>query len=87
MQSTTDVAKINFVMTYITKVAQNQFEIKLDQEEQEDQLEDWFQFLKELQHHFGLSNPIRDTVVALDNLQIKTGNRIVLQLKVLKVEQ
>ena len=35
-----DIAKINFVMTYLTRVAQDWFEVGLNQEDQ-DILQDW----------------------------------------------
>jgi len=46
-----DIAKINFAMTYLTRVVQNWFEMGLNQEDQgilQDWLSDWNLFVDEL---------------------------------------
>ena len=56
-----DIAKINFTMTYLTRVAQDWFEVGLNQEDQgilQDWLSDWNLFVDELHRHFGLSDPV-----------------------------
>jgi len=50
-QFDTDIAKINFAMTYLTGVAQDWFEVGLNQEDQgifQDWLSDWNLFVDEL---------------------------------------
>jgi len=79
VQFDTDIVKINFAMTYLTGVAQNWFEVGLNQEDQsifQDWLSDWNQFVGELCRHFGLSNPVGEVANMLDNLRMKPGNKI-----------
>ena len=79
VQFDTDIAKINFAMTYLTGVAQDWFEVGLDQEDQsirQDWLSDWNLFVDELRRHFGLSDPISEVANMLDNLHMKPGNKI-----------
>ena len=74
-----DIAKINFEMTYLTGVAQDWFEMGLNQEDQgilQDWLSDWNLFVDELRQHFGLSDPIGEAANMLDNLRMKPGNKI-----------
>ena len=50
-QFNTDIAKINIAITYLTRVAQNWFEIGLNQEDQgilQDWLSDWNLFVNKL---------------------------------------
>ena len=71
--------KINFAMTYLTKVAQDWFEVDLNQEDQDifqDWLFDWNQFVDKLHRHFGLLDPIGEVVNMLDNLCMKSGDKI-----------
>ena len=66
-------------MTYLTGVAQDWFEMGLDQEDQsilQDWLSDWNLFVDELRRHFGLSDPISEVANMLDNLHMKPGNKI-----------
>ena len=66
-------------MTYLTGVAQDWFEVGLDQEDQsilQDWLSDWNLFVDELRRHFGLSDPISEVANMLDNLHMKPGNKI-----------
>ena len=56
-----DIVKINFTMTYLTRVAQDWFEVGLNQEDQgilQDWLSNWNLFVDELCQHFGLSDPV-----------------------------
>jgi len=56
-----DIVKINFTMTYLTGVAQDWFEMGLNQEDQgiiQDWLSNWNLFLDKLHWHFGLSDSI-----------------------------
>ena len=74
-----DIAKINFVMTYLTRVAQDWFEVGLNQEDQsilQNWLSDWNLFVNELHWHFGLSDSISKVANMLDNLHMKPGNKI-----------
>ena len=74
-----DIVKINFAMTYLTEVAQDQFEIGLNQEDQgilQDWLSDWNLFVDKLCQHFGLSDSVGEVANMLDNLHIKPGNKI-----------
>ena len=74
-----DIAKINFAMTYLTGVAQDWFEVGLNQEDQgilQDWLSDWNLFVDELHQHFGLLDPIGEVANMLDNLHMKPGDKI-----------
>ena len=74
-----DIAKINFVMTYLTRVAQDWFEVGLNQEDQsilQNWLSDWNLFVNELHWYFGLSDSISEVANMLDNLRMKPGNKI-----------
>ena len=74
-----DIAKINFAMTYLTGVAQDWFEVGLNQENQgilQNWLSDWNLFVDELRRHFGLSDPIGEAANMLDNFRMKPGNKI-----------
>ena len=74
-----DIVKINFTMTYLTGVAQDWFEVGLNQEDQgilQDWLSNWNLFVDELCWHFGLSDPIGEVANMLDNLYMKSGDKI-----------
>jgi len=74
-----DIAKINFAMTYLTRVVQDWFEVGLNQEDQgilQDWLSDWNLFVDELHRHFGLLDPIGEVANVLDNLHMKPGDKI-----------
>jgi len=74
-----DIAKINFAMTYLTGVAQDWFEVGLNQEDQsilQDWLSDWNLFVDELYRHFGLLDPIGEVANMLDNLRMKPSDKI-----------
>ena len=74
-----DIAKINFVMTYLTGVAQDWFEVGLNQEDQgilQDWLSNWNLFVDKLHRHFGLSDPVGKVANMLDNLCMKPGDKI-----------
>ena len=78
-QFDTDIAKINFAMTYLTGVAQDWFEVGLNQEDQgihQEWLTDWNLFVDELHRHFGLSDPVGEAANMLDNLRMKPGDKI-----------
>ena len=52
-----NIVKINFTMTYLTEVAQDWFEVSLNQEDQsilQDWLSNWNLFINELYQHFDL---------------------------------
>ena len=79
VQFDTDIAKINFTMTYLTGVAQDWFEMGLNQEDQsilQDWLSDWNLFVDELHQHFGLLDPIGEVANMLDNLRMKPSDKI-----------
>ena len=66
-------------MTYLTGVAQDWFEVGLNQEDQsilQDWLSNWNLFVDELRRHFGLLDPIGEVANMLDNLRMKLGNKI-----------
>ena len=78
-QFDTDIVKINFTMTYLTGVAQDWFEVGLNQEDQgilQDWLSNWNLFVDELRQHFGLSDPIGKAANMLDNFHMKPGDKI-----------
>ena len=78
-QFNTDIAKINFAMTYLTGVVQDWFEVDLNQEDQsilQNWLFDWNLFVDELHRHFGLSDPIGEAANMLNNLYMKPGDKI-----------
>jgi len=79
VQFDTDIVKINFAMTYLTGVAQDWFEMGLNQEDQgilQDWLSNWNLFVNELCRYFGLSDPVGEAANILDNLRMKPGNKI-----------
>ena len=66
-------------MTYPTEVAQDWFEMGLNQKDQsifQDWLFDQNLFVDELYQHFGLLDPIGEVANMLDNPCIKPGNKI-----------
>ncbi|KAF5347628.1 hypothetical protein D9756_010659 [Leucocoprinus leucothites] len=74
-----DSQKVNFAMTYLTGVALDWFEVALTQEEQgifHDWIMDWDAFTCELCTHFGVANPKLEVAELLDNLWMKSGNKI-----------
>jgi len=73
------IAKINFVITYLTKVAQDWFEVSLNEEDQDilqNWLSNWNLFVDKLCWHFGLSDSIGEVANILDNLYMKPSNKI-----------
>ena len=78
-QFDTDIVKINFTMTYLTGVAQDWFEMGLNQKDQgilQDWLSDWNLFVDELRRYFGLLDSIGEVANMLDNLCMKPSNKI-----------
>jgi len=74
-----DIVKINFTMIYLTGVTQNWFEVSLNQEDQgifQDWFSNWNQFVDELCRHFGLLDSVGEAANMLDNLCIKSSNKI-----------
>jgi len=74
-----DIVKINFTMTYLMGVAQDWFEVGLNQEDQgilQDWLSNWNLFVDELCRHFDLLDPIGEVANMLDNLHMKPSNKI-----------
>ena len=74
-----NITKINFTMTYLTRVAQDWFEIGLNQKDQDilqDQLSDWNLFVDELCQYFGLLDPVGKVANILDNLYMKLDDKI-----------
>ena len=66
-------------MTYLTGVAQDWFEVGLNQEDQgilQDWLSNWNLFVDKLHQYFGLSDPVGEAANMLDNLYMKSGNKI-----------
>jgi len=74
-----NIAKINFEMTYLTGVAQDWFEMGLNQEDQgilQDWLSDWNLFVDELCQHFDLLDSIGEAANMLDNLCMEPSDKI-----------
>jgi len=66
-------------MTYLTGVAQDWFEVGLNQKDQDilqDWLSDWNLFVDELHQHFDLSDTVGEAANMLDNLHMKPSNKI-----------
>jgi len=66
-------------MTYLTRVAQDWFEVGLNQEDQsilQGWLSDWNLFVDELHRHFGFSDPVGEAANMLDNLCMKPSDKI-----------
>ena len=78
-QFDTDIAKINFAITYLTGVAQDWFEVDLNQEDQDilqDWLSNWNLFVDKLHRHFGFSDPVGEVANMLNNLCMKPSDKI-----------
>ena len=79
LQFSTDEEKINFTLTYLSGVAQDWFEVTLQQEDlsyTQPWLSTWHLFVDELQVHFGLLDPVGDAANLIDNLRMKPGDKI-----------
>jgi len=79
LQFSTNEEKINFAMTYLSSVAQDWFEVVLQQENlgyTPTWLSTWHLFVDELWVHFGLSDPVGDATILIDNLHMKPGDKI-----------
>ena len=66
-------------MSYLTGVAQDWFEVCLNQEDQgifQEWLSDWNLFVDELCWHFGFSDSIGEVANMLDNFHIKSSDKI-----------
>ena len=66
-------------MTYLTGVAQDWFEVGLNQEDQgilQDWLSNWNLFVNELHRHFDLLDSVGEVANMLDNLRMKPGDKI-----------
>ena len=66
-------------MIYLPGVAQDWFEVGLNQEDQgilQDWLSDWNLFVDELHRHFSLLDSIGEAANMLDNLRMKPGDKI-----------
>ena len=66
-------------MTYLTGVVQDWFEVSLNQKDQgilQDWLSDWNLFVDKLHQHFGFLDSIGEAANILDNLHMKSGNKI-----------
>jgi len=79
LQFSTDEEKINFIMTYLSGIAQDWFEVALQQEDlgySQPWLSTWHLFVDKLQVHFRLLDPVGDAANLIDNLCIKPGDKI-----------
>jgi len=79
LQFSTNEEKINFAMTYLSGVAQDWFEITLQQKDlsyTQPWLSTWYLFVDGLQVHFGLSDPVGDVANLINNLRMKPGDKI-----------
>ena len=66
-------------MTYLSGVAQDWFEVALQQEDlgyTQPWLSTWHLFVDKLRVHFGLSDPVGDATNLIDNLRMKPGDKI-----------
>jgi len=66
-------------MTYLSSVAQDWFEVVLQQKDlsyAQLWLFTWHLFVEELRVHFGLSDPVGDAASLIDNLHMKPGDKI-----------
>ena len=66
-------------MTYLSGVAQDWFEVALQQEDlgyMPTWLSTWHLFVDKLRVYFGLSDPVEDTANLIDNLCMKLGDKI-----------
>jgi len=78
-QFSTNEEKINFALTYLSGVAQDWFEVTLQQEDlsySQPWLSTWHLFVDELRIHFGLLDPVGDAANLIDNLCMKPGDKI-----------
>ena len=78
-QFPTDEEKINFTMIYFSSVAQDWFEVTLQQKDlgyTQPWLFTWQLFVDKLWVYFGLSDPVRDTTNLIDNLYMKLRDKI-----------
>jgi len=67
------------MMTYLSCVAQDWFEVILQQENlgySQPWLSTWQLFVDKLWVHFGLSNPVEDAINLINNLRMKLGDKI-----------
>jgi len=71
--------KINFALIYLSGVAQDWFEVALQQEDlgyTQPWLSTWHLFVDELRVHFRLSDLVGDAANLIDNLRMKPGDKI-----------
>jgi len=71
--------KINFALTYLSGVAQDWFEVALQQEDlgyTQSWLSTWHLFVDELRVHFRLLDPVGNAANLIDNLRMKPGDKI-----------
>ena len=79
LQFSTDKEKINFAMIYLSGVAQDWFEVALQQKDLSyipTWLSTWHLFVEELQVHFGLLDLVGDAANLIDNICMKPGDKI-----------
>jgi len=79
LQFSTDEEKINFALTCLSGVAQDWFEVALQQEDlgyTQPWLSAWHLFVDKLWVHFGLSDPVGDATNLINNLRMKPGDKI-----------
>ena len=78
-QFPTNEEKINSAMTYLSGVVQDWFRVTLQQEDLsyvQPWLFIWHLFVKELQVHFGLLDLVGDAANLINNLYMKSGDKI-----------
>jgi len=79
LQFPTDEEKINFAMTYLSSIAQDWFEVALQQKDlsyAQPWLFTWQLFVDKLQVHFRLSDLVEDATNLINNLHMKPGDKI-----------
>jgi len=78
-QFPTDKEKINFMMTYLSGIAQDWFKVVLQQKDlsyTQSWLSTWQLFMDKLQVNFGLSDLVGNAANLIDNLHMKLGDKI-----------
>jgi len=75
-----DVDKVNFAMTYVSRVVQNWLQVALEQEDQDIHhtwLYFWPSFVKEMHTCFGIPDVVAEVAHSLDHLHMNPDDQIV----------
>ena len=74
-----DFDKINFAMTYVSRVVQNWLQVALEQEDQDVHhtwLYSWSFFVKEMHTYFGIPDVVVKAAQSLDHLYMNSDDQI-----------